>query len=233
MARLARIVVPGTPHHVIQRGNRRQRTFFRVADYREYLALLGEWCPRHGTKIWAYCLMPNHVHLVLVPENVEGLARPVGEVHRRYSRMINFRKNWRGYLWQGRFLSYPMDDAYLLAATRYIERNPVKAGLTESPEEWPWSSAADHITGRRGGLAEGEWLGEVLEIAGCTWGEYLREPDQPDLVVELDKRERTGRPLGDVEFVKRIGRMLGRDLLPRKAGRKPKSRASAPGGEQK
>ncbi len=101
MARLARVVVPGVPHHVTQRGNRRQATFFNEEDYAAYLALLGEWCGRCGVAVWAYCLMPNHVHLIVVPESEDGLRRGLGEAHRRYTRRINFREGWRGHLWQG------------------------------------------------------------------------------------------------------------------------------------
>jgi len=107
------------PHHVTQRGNRRQETFFRQGDYASYLSLAGEWWGRHGLRAWAYCLMPNHVHLILVPPSPEALCRGVGEAHRRYTRQINFRQGWRGHLWQGRFASFVMDEPYLIAATRY------------------------------------------------------------------------------------------------------------------
>ena len=107
MARIARVVVPNIPHHIIQRGNRRQKVFFREDDYREYLSLMREWCRRFGIDIWAYCLMPNHVHLIVVPQAEEALQAGIAEVHRRYSRMINFRKGWRGHWWQGRFASSP------------------------------------------------------------------------------------------------------------------------------
>jgi len=116
MARLARVVVPGYPHHITQRGNRRLETFFSDDDYEAYLALLSEQCAAHGVRIWAWCLMPNHVHLVAVPRTAEGLARAVGEAHRRYTRRVNFREGWRGYLWQGRFASFLMEGAHVLAA---------------------------------------------------------------------------------------------------------------------
>ena len=115
MARMARVVVPFYPHHVTQRGNRGQRAFFGDDDYRSYLKLMAKFCARAGTRVWAYCLMPNHVHL--------------GEAHRRYTRQVNLRNYWRGHLWQERFHSFPMDEAYLMAAVRYVERNPVAAGL--------------------------------------------------------------------------------------------------------
>ena len=98
MARLARVVVPGYPHHVTQRGNRRQQTFFCEEDYTAYLELMAEWCKVRGVQIWAYCLMPNHVHLIAVPQSEDGLSRAIGEAHRRYTRRINFREKWRGYL---------------------------------------------------------------------------------------------------------------------------------------
>ena len=105
MARIARIVLPGFPHHLSQRGNRGQRTFFAQDDYRTYLALLAEWCGRCGVAVWAYCLKPNHVHLIVVPKAEDGLRRAVGEAHRRYTRRVNFKHGWRGHLWQGRFAS--------------------------------------------------------------------------------------------------------------------------------
>ena len=110
MPRIARVVAPGFPHHVTQRGNRRQRTFFCDRDYQTYVELMAQWCSRCGVEVWAYCLMPNHVHLIVVPESEDGLRRAIGEAHRRYTRHVNFRKRWRGHLWQGRFASYVLDE---------------------------------------------------------------------------------------------------------------------------
>ncbi len=143
------------PHHVTQRGNRRQQTFFNDGDYRQYLDLMQHWCLQHQVAIWAYCLMPNHVHLILVPPSEESLCRAVGEAHRRYTRHINFREGWRGHLWQGRFASFVMDEPYLLAAARYVERNPVRARLVSQAADWPWSSAAAHTGLVAGGLGCG------------------------------------------------------------------------------
>ena len=134
MARIARIVVPGYPHHVTQRGNRRQETFFCDDDYREYISLMSQWCGENRVEIRAYCLMPNHVHLIAVPGEKESLARAIGEAHRRYTRYVNFREGWRGYLRQGRFASCVLDQRHLIAAARYVELNPVRAGLAEHPE---------------------------------------------------------------------------------------------------
>ncbi|MFH1018830.1 MAG: transposase, partial [Pseudomonadota bacterium] len=140
MSRMARIVVPGIPHHVTQRGNRRQLSFFRNSDFDTYLKILGSWCRRTGLDVWAYCLMPNHVHLIVVPPDQPSLARGIGEAHKGYSRLVNERHGWKGYLWQGRFASFPMDEGHLLAAARYVERNPVEAGIVHKPEDYPWSS---------------------------------------------------------------------------------------------
>lgn len=134
MPRIARIVAPGYPHHITQRGNRRQTTFFSNDDYEAYIDLMGAWCSEYGVEIWAYCLMPNHVHLVAVPKEKDSLNRAIGEAHRRYTRMVNFREGWRGHLWQGRFASYVMDEKYLLACVRYVENNPVRAKLSDQAD---------------------------------------------------------------------------------------------------
>jgi putative transposase len=140
MARLARVVAPGFPHHITQRGNRRQQTFFCDEDYQRYVELMAEWCNALEVEILAYCLMPNHVHLIAVPQSADGLGRAIGEAHRRYTRMINFRERWRGHLWQGRFASFVLDEPYLLTAARYVELNPVRAGLVGAPSRYRWSS---------------------------------------------------------------------------------------------
>ena len=216
MARMARIVVPGFPHHVTQRGNRRMQTFCGEDDYRRYVALMAEWCRNCGVAVWAYCLMPNHVHLVLVPEKAEELHRAVGEAHRRYTLRVNSRQEWQGHLWQGRFASFVMDDAHLLAAVRYVELNPVRAGLVERPGDYPWSSAAAHLSGRDDGLVQAApMLGMVDD-----WASYLAlDVDEAEMAA-LRRHERTGRPLGDAGFMARLEQGLGRLLRKHKPGPK-------------
>ncbi len=145
MARLARVIVPGLPHHITQRGNRRQDVFFDDSDYSLYLQLLKEWCDKESVKVISYCLMTNHVHLILVPDESSNLSKAVGETHRRYTKHINNRENWRGFLWQGRFASFVMDEAWLLKAVAYVENNPVKAGMVKHPWDYRWSSTL-HIS---------------------------------------------------------------------------------------
>ena len=145
MARIARVVASGYPHHVTQRGNRRQQTFFSDDDYREYLRLMSASCARSGTEVWAYCLMPNHVHLIMVPQHADGLRSAVSEAHRRFTLRINVREGWQGHLWQERFHSFLLDETHLLAAVRYVENNPVRAGLCAHAEDWPWSSLQERL----------------------------------------------------------------------------------------
>lgn len=219
MARIARVIAPGYPHHIIQRGNRRQRTFFSDADYSAYTDLMGEWCRHHGVDIWAYCLMPNHVHLIAVPETEDSLRLAIGEAHRRYTRYINFREGWRGHLWQGRFASYVMDERYLLSCVRYTEINPVRSGLVGKPEDWPWSSAAAHIKGENDRLVN---VSPLLQMIGKDWSEFLSSAPANEEIELLKKHESTGRPLGAESFLDRLETKLGRNVKPRSPGRKPR-----------
>lgn len=218
MARIARVIAPGLPHHVTQRGTRRQQTFFHDDDYETYLALMSEWCRTYHVQVWAYCLMPNHVHLIAVPETEEGLARAIGEAHRRYTRRINLREKWRGHLWQERFTSFPMDESYLLAAVRYIEMNPVAAGMAVLPGEYRWSSAAAHIAGKDDQLVQ---VAPLLDMVR-DWQSFLTLTGEDDLSL-LKKHERSGRPLGDVSFVEHLEHEMERLLRPAKRGPKPKN----------
>jgi len=226
MARLARVVVPGVPHHVTQRGNRRQQTFFGDDDYRLYLQQMAESCARHEAAVWAYCLMPNHVHLIVVPREADSLARAIGEAHRRYTRAINRRQGWTGFLWQGRFASVPLDGAHLLAAARYVELNPLGAGLAERPEDWPWSSARAHLRGRDDGLVE---VAPLRGMIGGSWRSFLAGGVEAGEIELIERHLGTGRPLGDAGFVADLERRLGRALAKRKPGRKPKPAGDAKG----
>jgi len=217
MARIARIVVPGVPHHVTQRGNRRMQTFFSDDDYRAYIDLLAARCAAAQMAVWAWCLMPNHVHLVLVPADPDGLRRALGETHRRHAQRINRREGWRGHLWQERFHSVPMDEAWTMAAARYVELNPVRAGLASWPEDWPWSSAAGHLNGRGDKLA----VASPLPRQAGDWRAFLEAGMADGELAAIRERETTGRPLGAPAFIARLEELAGRPLAPRKRGRKP------------
>jgi len=204
----------GVPHHVTQRGNRRQDTFFCDDDYRVYLALMAEWCGRYGVDIWAWCLMSNHVHLIAVPEIADALGLAIGEAHRRYTRHVNFREGWRGHLWQGRFASFPMDERYLLATARYVELNPVRAKMVRRPEQYQWSSARAHLAGMNDQLMTVEPLQGIVG----DWSALLSSGLDGDDYETLRRHERTGRPLGDDAFIERLETELGRCLKKGKPG---------------
>ncbi len=230
MTRLARIVLPGIAHHVTQRGNRKLPVFFSDADRQLYLSLLQGGCARAGTRCLAWCLMDNHVHLVLVPQEPDGLRAALAETHRRYTRAINRREDWRGHLFQERFASYPMDDAHLMAAVRYVENNPVAAGLVREAGDWRWSSARSHIAGARAAddpLTDVTALGEHVP----NWRAMLRhgleagelEADGEQVAETIEARLATGRPLGTSEWITAQETASGRSLRLGKRG--PKRRA--------
>ncbi len=218
MARSARLVIPDHPHHIIQRGARRMKVFFKDDDYKTYLELLREWSGKAGTAVWGYCLMPNHIHLILTPSHEDGLRAALGETHRRYARLINDRKGWRGHLWQERFYSFPMDEAHLLACARYVELNPVRAKLVKKPRDWPWSSAHAHLNGADDGLTV---LKPLLDLAP-DWRALLKEKFDKAALEEIRRHVRGGHPLGSDGYYKKLQKMLGRDVRPRPRGRPKK-----------
>lgn len=230
MARLARIVIPGAPHHVTQRGNRRQPIFFSDADRILYLDLLREGLAAARVECLAWCLMDNHVHLILVPATADGLRAALAEAHRRYTRHVNAREGWTGYLFQGRFASYPMDDAHLMAAVRYVELNPVAAGLVAHAQDWRWSSARAHVAGRR---MSGDPLTNVAALGAHVrnWHAMLRHgleasdlaPEGEAVAQAIETRLNTGRPLAAEKWIAAQERALDRKLAPAKRGRKPKA----------
>ncbi|MBI3892360.1 MAG: transposase [Candidatus Wallbacteria bacterium] len=211
MPRISRVVVPGVPHHVVQRGNRRQRVFFQEADRRLYVELLGATSRAHGLEIWAYCLMDNHVHLIAVPREESSLSLAIGDAHRCYTRHVHRREGWRGYLWQGRFLSYPLSERHLLAAVRYVENNPVRAGMVAKAEDHVWSSAASHVRGTADPLLSAHYLSKEI----TDWAGYLEGDD--GTMRNLHRRHSTsGRPLGEPDFVLELEKLTGRELLPKR-----------------
>ncbi len=219
VARISRAVVPGFPHHITQRGNRRQQTFFSDDDYEAYIDLMHQWCTHYNVDIWGYCLMPNHVHLIAVPEHEQSLALAIGEAHRRYTRLVNFREGWRGHLWQGRFASYVMGEPYLLTCIRYVETNPVRAALVATPTQWRWSSAHAHASHQSDRLVN---VNPLLNLVDSSWDDFLRAETSLEEGDTLRRHERTGRPLGDPAFVDIMEKELGRLLRPSKVGRKPR-----------
>jgi putative transposase len=215
MARISRIVVPGYPHHVTQRGVRSLDVFDSDEDCWAYLTFLSEEANRFGLDILAWCLMTNHVHFVAVPQTETSLARGFGEAHRRYTRLKNFAQKVRGYLFQGRFSSSVLDERHLLAAVRYVELNPVQAGMVAHAWEYPWSSARFHT-----GKVESDPLVKDRTLSGLItdWEGFLAGGMSGE-VERLRMLTQTGRPAGDDDFIVKVENLTGRDLRKGKPGR--------------
>jgi putative transposase len=218
MASIARIVVPGAPHHVTQRGNRRQPIFTEKGDYALYRDLLAERCMANGVACWAYCLMPNHVHLILTPATEAGLSRAVGEAHRRYTAFFNARARVTGHLFQGRFSSAAMDERHLLAAFRYLALTPVRAGLAARAEDWRYCSFGAHLSGRNDALVDvGPALARVADLRDLLDAE---ECDTAEAAI-FGEGAAIGRPVGDEAFLAQVEAKLGCSVRPGRRGRKP------------
>jgi putative transposase len=223
MPRLARLIVPGIPHHLTQRGNRRQRVFFSEEDKSYYLKILKDNMEGTGLRILGYCLMDNHVHIVSTPSAKVDFASVLGETHRKYTTIINTREKWKGHLWQERYWSFPLDAPYLYRAVRYVERNPVRAGITRSAGGYRWSSARGHLL-----------MGEdpILDLEGSlpiaeNWAAYLDEDEDDGFPDEIHLHQKTGRPLGDDDFLTKLEAMTGLRLHKKKPGR-PRKVAADP-----
>lgn len=223
MARIARVVVPGCAYHVTHRGNRREDVFFREEDRSVYRDLLRECAQRYSLEIWAYCWMTNHVHLVVVGHSGDSLARGLGNSHRRYSQYVNRRHGWSGHLWSNRFYSTPLDVASAIRAARYVELNPVRAGLVAEADDYPWSSARAHVRGEADVLLSPRR--PIPESLG-DWAAWLRRGLASDQVEELRANTCTGRPTGSPDFVQSLESTLGRCLRPRRRGPSPVSGVS-------
>lgn len=192
--------------------------FWEPEDFERYLELLGEGSRRYGLRIWAYCLMPNHVHLIARPEVAESMSRALQWIHAQYARAVNRRREWTGHLWQQRYYSAPMDWQQVPWAMRYVLRNPVRAGLVEHAVDWPWSSAAAHC-----GLRADDRLANDRLLAGL--GDLVGELELPETEARLElmrRSTRTGIAIGSREFRAELEARFGLPMAPRRPGRPPK-----------
>ena len=228
MARLARAVAPGAPHHILQRGNPGQRIFATEQDYREYLALVAEGCAAAKVGVVAYCLLPKQVHLILVPGSPKALRQALGEAHRRFTRAVNQRRSRDGGLFRGRFSSFPMDQASLPLVTRFVEQAPVRGRASPKAAAWKWSSAGAHLKGKADGFVDVKALGE----SAAAWKNELAKGIAPAELKMIAACEHTGRPLGSPAFIKSLEKKLGRTLARQRPGPKPK-KAKANGSAKK
>ena len=219
MSRIARIVLENIPYHLTQRGNGRQQVFFEPQDYRLYLDLLRNYSEDAHLRLWAYCLMPNHVHLIALPERPEAMASALGRTHADFARHFNLRRRTCGHVWQARFFSCPLEAAHLWRAAAYVERNPSRARIVEHPGDYPWSSAPMHLglTANAGLLDLTPWQ---TEYTPRSWRTALAMGvDEEAFGRRLQEASRRGRPLGSDEFAQNLEEQTNRTLRPLPAGR--------------
>ena len=224
MPRAARIVIPDCQHHLTQRGNNRQDVFFVDDDRLTYLGLLKEESEKHGLCVHGYCLMTNHVHLIVTPESEDSLAKAVGRTHFRYTQYVNRFHGRSGHLWQNRFHSCAMDDDHFWTAMAYAEQNPVRAKMVRCAWRYRWSSAAAHceLAAARSELLDiadwNYWLG------GSNWKETLADRIQEESLSTIRLNTSRGRPLGSDSFLSKIESLVGRRLRPLPVGRPKQER---------
>lgn len=227
MPRVSRIIAPGQPHHVTQRGNNHAPVFFDDEDRTTYLQLLAGYAEKHRLQIWAYCLMENHVHILAVPEGADSLARGIGLTNQVYTQYLNRKLHHSGRLWQNRFFSCIVEQEQCLwEVARYIERNPLKAGLAERPEDYPWSSARTHIVGGKDPVlsAASTWLSPRKRKA---YAEFVGLTDEK-VNAMIRRATRTGRPYGSEKFIDALEARLHQPLRPKKPGRPAKKYGKSP-----
>lgn len=218
MPRVKRLVVPGLPHHITQRGNQGQQVFFGEKDGQHYMEDLVEYAARAETKILAFCLMPNHIHLILEPAHEDGLRAALAPVHHRHAMRLNKRDEGGGHIWQGRFYSNPMDDRHAIAAKRYVELNPVRSGLVTKPEAWRWSSAKHHL-----GLEHFDFISSSqFDWPSDKWRAFLNEGVPERELAYIQKTELTHQVMGDDRFIDQLEQRTGQKLRPAKRGRPAK-----------
>jgi putative transposase len=219
MPRLARSVCAQVPHHITQRGNRREQVFFTDEDRQAYLGWLKEYAEKHEVDILAYCLMTNHIHLVAIPRTEDGLQQTLKPLHMRYAQRINRTRGWKGHLWQGRFFSSALDEAYLWAAIRYVERNPVRARMVRKAENYRWSSAAAHCRLMPDDVltTNSSWRKQFEAIG--DWSAWLAQGDEPQEMEVLRRNADKGLPCGSEKFIRKLEKLTGRALQYRPQGR--------------
>lgn len=208
MPRQARIVVPGMPHHITQRGNYQQKVFDNKENYKQYSEWINEYAIEHGIDVVAYCLMSNHVHFIVIPSKEDSLAKLFNTVHMRYSHYINRKRKLKGHLWQGRFYSCILDDKHLYRAIRYVETNPVRANIVKCAENYSYSSARDHLGLRDKSSIK---LKKYKEIKEQEWKEYLKDCDL-EAVEEIGLKTKRGLVFGTDKFIKKLENRLNRSL---------------------
>ena len=214
------------PHHITQRGNRREDVFFDDEDRQTYLDWLREYAAKYKVEVAAYCLMRNHLHLILIPSTEDGMQNLLKPLHMRYAQRLNRARQQQGHVWQGRYFSSVLDGDYFRAALRYVERNPVRARLAKKAENYAWSSARGHCGLSTDALlkAKPRWWNDFDDIA--DWSKWLAEPDEEQAMLVLRRNAMMGLPCGSEKFLRKIEKLAGRDLHYKPQGRPKKAAVS-------
>ncbi len=214
--RRSRVRAPGLPHHITQRGNRRADVFLDAEDRHVYLELLREYSTLHRLRLWTYNLMTNHTHLIVLPETESAMSSAMRDTNGAYASIFNRKYGFTGHLWQARFYSCVLDDQHLAHAVRYVECNPVRAGLVDRAEDYPWSSALPHVLG-----IEDRYLDGGLPLIGEVenWSAWLAAAGDKDIIQSIRDATTLGRVCGSEDFVRRLEMATGRCLHRGKRGR--------------
>ncbi len=220
MPRRPRIILPGFPHHITHRGNRREAIFQEEEDRTFYLGHLQEYSQLHRIRVYSYCLMTNHIHLIVVPETKAGPSRCLHDLHGRYAAYFNQEYSLNGHLWQERFYACALDNEHLWNAIRYVELNPVRAGIVPVAEEYPWSSAATHCGLKSDSILDTNFPPEVM-LRG--WSNWLARGLSEEDLEHIRQATWKGIPCSSDSFLRQVETMFGVPLLPLKSGRQPGS----------
>lgn len=218
MPRIARVVAPGLPHHITQRGNYGQDIFHDDVDRKQYLFWIGEYGEKYSVSFLVYCLMSNHVHFIVIPQKEDSLAKTFNAAHMRYSHYFNRKIGVTGHLWQGRYYSCVLDEPHLEAAAKYIERNPVRAKMVKKPWRWNWSSCLEHI-GKANTDVKLTNIFDYIETTQDGWKDYMDMRGDKTTIDNIRSHTLTGRPLGAVEFVKKLEIKFDKRLVALSRGR--------------
>ena len=208
--------MPGHPFHLTHRGNNKQKVFYSDDDRRKYLFWFEEACQEWGMRVLSFCLMNNHVHFVAIANQLDSFAKVINVVHRRYAIYLNQKNGTSGHRWEGRYYSCILDSNHLMAALRYVERNPVRAQIVFKPWDWAWSSASEHIGKAKGCIS----LEDIQAFVSMpSWKEFIDQDEQEEDLSEIRRETMSLKAWADLDFKESLESKYGVQLMPKSRGR--------------